>query len=237
MDEKRQTNVVLAINHDADGFSDPNLGGSRSIIHGSKLKFTNDYRWIAGADGIEVDPAAEFLVVKIGRFVQRWGEPNQPPLETIELKPNEKPCIDERNDAVPRSEWRVKFGKSVGPYEFTYAAFLFDPVTMATYTYLTNNAVGGNIAIEQLKDATCRARLIHGEDYYPDVTLGHTHMPTAFGGRERPAFIVKNFVRIKPGGSQGAPAIAEPAAPTIDAKKPVPERGASDAEMNDTIKY
>jgi hypothetical protein len=222
--------IVLATDHH-DGFSDPNYGGSRSIIKGSKIKFTNDAHWLA--DGDEIDPARKFLAVQIDRVVQRWEE--QRPVETIVLKPEENPRIDERNDAVPREEWRERFGKLEGPYQFSYVVYLLDPETMAVFTYPTSTC-GGYQAIGSLKDATQRARKVHGANFFPLVTLGKVHMNTAFGGRQAPAFVVKTFVPIGP-APEPAPTIAGPEAPTIDAKKTAPERGDSDAEMKDAIRY
>jgi hypothetical protein len=222
--------IVLATDHH-DGFSDPNYGGSRSIIKGSKIKFTNDFHWLAGAD--EIDPAREFLVIEILRVEQKWAD--QRPVETRILKPDERPNVDELNDATPRSEWRDYFGQFIGPWQFSYVAYLLDPATMEAFTYPTSTC-GGYQAIGSLKDATQRVRKVHGANFFPLVTLGKVHMNTAFGGRQAPAFVVKTFVPIGP-APEPAPTFAGPEAPTIDAKKTAPERGDSDAEMKDAIPY
>jgi hypothetical protein len=227
MNEQKQ-NIVLASDHH-DGFSDPNYGGSRSIIKGSKIKFTNDFRWLAGAN--EIDPAREFLVIEILRVEQKWSE--QQAVETRILKPDERPNVDELNEAAPRSEWHDYFGKFVGPWQFSYVLYLLEPATMGTFTYPTST-IGGCIAVDNLKDATCRARRVYGENYYPLVTLGTVHMNTAYNGREAPALNVKTFVPIRP-AAEGAPTIAGPEAPTIDAKKTDAKRGDSDVEMKVAI--
>jgi hypothetical protein len=220
--------IILANDHH-DGFSDPNYGSSRSIIKGCKIKFTNDFRWLAGAD--EIDPAREFLVIEILRVEQKWVD--QRAVETRILKPDERPNVDELNDATPRTEWRDYFGKFVGPWQFSYVAYLLDPATMEAFTYPASTC-GGYQAIDDLKEATQRARIVHGANFFPRVTLGRTHMPTGFGGRYRPALIVKDFVRIGP-GPEGAPAIA--AGPTPGGKNAEPKRGDSDAEMKDKIPW
>jgi hypothetical protein len=219
--------IILATDHH-DGFADPNYGGSRSIIRGSKLKFTNDSYWLADDD--KIDPAREFLVVQIDRVRQKWID--QKPVVTEVLTPDETPNIDELNDAASKDEWRERFGKLEGPWQFSYVAYLLDPASMAAFTYATST-VGGYIAIDTLKDATVRARMLHGAHYFPIVTLGHVHMNTAYGGRERPVLAVKKFVPIGP-APERAPALAAPE-PAADVKPAKPKRGDSDAEMNDGI--
>jgi hypothetical protein len=230
-----ERSIVLADDHH-DGFSDPNFRGSRSIIKGTKIKFTNDFRWLAGGD--EINPAREFLVIEVLRVIQKWppsGLSNlRGPIETRILKPDERPNVEELNDATPRSEWRDKFGEFEGPWEFSYALYLLEPKTMGAFTYLTGMTVGGCQAVDELKDATVRARLLQGASYFPLVTLGKVHMPTDFGGRDRPMFIVKTFVALGP-ASERAPTIAGPGTPTIDAKKTEAKRGDSYIEMKDGI--
>jgi hypothetical protein len=210
--------IILANDH-RDGFSDPNYGGARSVIRGSKIKFTNDAHWLADAD--EVDPEREFLVVQIDRVRQKWLD--QRPVVTEVLQPNEAPNIEALNEAAPKEEWRDRFGKPEGPWQFSYVAYLLDPATMGAFTYPTATT-GGYLAIDALKDATVRARMLQGANYFPVVTLGHVHMNTAFGGRERPELVIKRFVPIGP----AAPALAP---------KPESKRGDSDAAMKDEIPW
>jgi hypothetical protein len=230
-----EQSIVLADDHH-DGFSDPNFRGSCSIVKGTKIKFTNDFRWLAGGD--EINPAREFLVFEVQRVIQKWPPSGasdlRGPIETRILKSDERPNVEELNDATPRSEWRDKFGKLEGPWEFSYVLYLLEPKTMSAFTYLTGMTVGGCQAVDELKDATVRARLLQGASYFPLVTLSKIHMPTAFGGRDRPMFIVRTFVALGP-ASERASTITGPEAPTIDAKKTKPKRGDSDAEMNDKI--
>ena len=189
-----ETNLVLGSNgYHGDGFCEPDDDdGLHSIIRGTKLKFTNTAQWIS-AHGDVIEPSREFLAVEVRRVVQKWID--QKPVETHILAPDEKPHVDELNETAPKEEWRDRFGQEVGPWQFSNVVYLLDPATMAAFTFPTST-VGGFQAVRTLKDETNRARLLRGDNYFPMVTLGDVHMPTAFGGRQRPAFIVKTFVLI-----------------------------------------
>jgi hypothetical protein len=207
-----------------DGFDDPDDGGLRSIIRGAKLKFTNAAKWITG-DGDEINAAREFLVVELVRVVQKWIDGK--PVETRILAPDETfPDIDELNAVAPKEEWRDHFGHAVGPWQKSIVAYLLDPATMST--------VGGFKAFNTLKDETRRARLVHGANVFPIVTLGDADMPTQFGHRRRPAFIVKRFVPIGP-AAEPKPAIAAPA--SEEPTKPTPKKGDRVGAMDDQIPW
>jgi hypothetical protein len=221
----------IALNNYRDGFDDPDDGGLRSIIRGAKLKFTNAAKWVTG-DGDEINPAREFLVVELLRVVQKWIDGK--PVETRIMAPGENfRDIDELNAAAPKEEWRDHYGKAVGPYEKSCVAYLLDPVTMACFTFPTTT-VRGFKAFKALKDETKRARLVHGANVFPIVSLGDTNMPTDHGPRRRPAFVVKRFVPIGP-APEPKPAIAAPM--PVEPPKPTPKKGDSDGEMDDQIPW
>jgi hypothetical protein len=224
------TNIALG-NSYHDGFDDPDDGNFRSIIRGAKLKFTNAAKWITG-DGGEINAAREFLVVELVRVVQKWIDGK--PVETRILAPEENfPDIDELNTAAPKEEWRDHYGKAAGPWQKSYVGYLLDPATMACFTYPTST-VGGFQAFHTLKDETRRARLVHGANVFPIVTLGDVDMPTGFGPRRRPAFIVIRYVPIGP-AAEPKPAIAAPA--SEEPPKPTPKKGDSDGKMGDGIPW
>jgi hypothetical protein len=54
----------------SDGFDAPDDGG-KSIIKGTKLKFTNGAQWIDDDDEV-ITKDREFLVVEIKRIWQKW---------------------------------------------------------------------------------------------------------------------------------------------------------------------
>jgi len=55
--------------------------------------------------------------------------------------------------------------------------------------------------------------ILQGEHVYPLVELSHTHMPTNYGGRERPNLVVKNWVTF--GGGGGMPELPTPSTPPL----------------------
>jgi hypothetical protein len=193
MDERTNN---LPVSDGLDGYADDDAGSS--LIKGTKLKFSNDFEWMAGDDTV-IAGDREFLVVEIVKAVQKWID--QRPVETRVLGANEKfPDMDELNAAAPREEWTEKFGKEVGPWDKCYVVYLLDPATMRIYSYPTNTNGGGH-AVRELRETTRMARRLHGQNLYPRVRLGDVHMNTQFGGRQRPFF---DIVRYEMLGSERA---------------------------------
>jgi hypothetical protein len=66
--------------------------------------------------------------------------PAKPP---IILARNQKwPDIEAMNEACPKTEWRMRFGKLTGPYQAQKVVYLWDPVTMSKYTWPTSSNSG-----------------------------------------------------------------------------------------------
>jgi hypothetical protein len=206
-----------------DGFdADDEMTGERRVIQGTKLAFSLDSDWVTGA-GIEVSPELELIVVDRARVVQRWA--NNLPAETIWLGHGEKlPDIEQMNAAVPKSEWRAREGsdKLEGPWQPQNVIYLLDPQTLDRFSYPTWTT-GGNICVDDIASKTRSMRKLRGEHVYPVVTLGDTFMPTRFGGRQRPHFIIKRFITFgeankalpgpgEPSGRDAGPPLEQPAA-------------------------
>jgi hypothetical protein len=146
------------------------------------------------------------------RAIQRWPVEPGPPLEERVLQPGEKvPDVKKLNAEAPQSEWREgPNGQMQGPWQFQYVVYLFHEETAARYTW-TTGTVGGAICIRDLVERTHFMRQYNGAKVHAVVTLSDTYMPTRYGGRQRPAFIYKRWIKI--GG--------EPAAlPTADKNPP-----------------
>src|SRR5262249_46267021 len=61
----------------------------------------------------------------------------------IILGHNEKwPDIEAMNEKCPKTEWRMRFGELVGPYQAQKVVYLWDPVTMNKYTWPTSSDSG-----------------------------------------------------------------------------------------------
>ena len=154
-------------------------------------------------------PDREFLALETLRLNQKWLEGSIGPVETMIAADGEKlPDVDELNAKCPDDEWSEKFGQRRGPWQEAQVLYLLNQKTMEVLSFVSST-VGGARAIRELKDRTKMARRLKGPGVFPVVTLGDTHMPTRFGGRQRPYFEVKGFV---PVGDPSTP-IGGPAAP------------------------
>jgi hypothetical protein len=220
---------------DVEGYDQPQNAG---IIQGNLIKFTNEATWVL-RDGNELPANLEFIAVDVNRIVQKWRD--QQPVETIILEPHQKfPDIEEMNAKVPRKEWiEGPDGKPRGPYQAQHVVYLLDPTTMDKYTFPTGTT-GGRIAVRDLRDKIVWRRRLQGPTVYPVIMLSDTFFPTRFGGRQRPHFVIKRFVRL--GGEGGeVQALTPPAQAPVDqpvqAELPLQEvkEPSLKEEMNDEI--
>jgi len=85
---------------------------------------------------------------------------------------------------------------------------------MDKYTFPTSTT-GGRIAIRELRDKLVWMRRLRGPNVYAVITLSDKFMNTRFGGRQRPYFIIKRWVRLggERGESVGVEAITPPTLP------------------------
>jgi hypothetical protein len=195
-----------------DGFdSDADEPQSRRVIQGTRLAFTNDFEWVDSNDETILRDR-ELIMVDRVRVLQKWID--QMPVETRFLEPNERwPDIKAMNEAAPRSEWREgPSGESQGPWSCQWIIYLVDPLTLDKFTYPTNTT-GGHIAVGDISDRIKNMRRFRGEHVYPVITLSDAFMNTRFGGRQRPHFEVKRWIKF--GGKRGeVEALPPPAHPT-----------------------
>src|SRR5262249_36906747 len=97
------------------------------------------------------------------------------------------------------------------------------PVTMDRFSFPTGT-VGGSIATRDLTDKVKWMRKFRGENVFAVVSLGDTFMNARFGGRQRPHFEVKRWIRFGGGG--------EPLA--VAGPPPVPDRSSAPATADDS---
>jgi hypothetical protein len=223
---------LMAVEKINDGFDDDtseNHDGERRVIQGTRLTFSNDSCWVT-ANEEEISEETELIAVERVSVIQKWGPDNRP-VETRWLTPGEKVDVDALNDATPKTEWREDMnGKLVGPYQKQQVVYLLDLNTMEKFTYVTST-VGGNMAIGDLSDRIRTMRRWRGGQIYPVVTLSKTFMPTRFGGRQRPAFKIMNWIFMG-GGGTALPAPESPLLTTQAVKEPTLKE-----EMNDEIPH
>jgi hypothetical protein len=173
---------------------DGNISTGSSIIQGTKLKYLDPCWWI----GEQNVTGTLLTVVNVLNVVTKWGHDNKP-LETRILAPGERfPDFEKLNADCPQSEWRVSFGKKVGPWSGQHCLYLtdehFNPYTWASPI----TTVGSAIAVRELVNQIKRVRRYHGRDnIYPVVELSHTHFTNAYKpDRERPDLRVERWVTL-----------------------------------------
>jgi hypothetical protein len=170
------------------------------VIQGQRLKFTNEATWETD-DGEEIDENREFIAVDVARIVQRWHD--QKPAETIILAPHQKfPDVAKLNADVPREEWvEGPDGNQRGPWQAQHIVYLLDQTTMDRFSFPTGT-IGGAIAVRDLTDKVKWMRRFRGQSVLAVVRLRDVFMHTRFGGRQRPRFEVRRWVRF---GGEGEP--------------------------------
>jgi hypothetical protein len=178
------------------------------LMQGDRIKFTNQAEWVDARSGIKLPSDLELLVWDILRVVQKWPVEPGPPLEERILAPGEKiPDINKLNEAAPQSEWRMgPNGQMQGPYQFQFVVYLLHEVTAARYTW-ASGTTGAKICLKDLTERSRFMRQYQGGKVHAVVTLTNTFMPTRFGGRQRPAFDYKRWIKI--GGEHAALPAAE----------------------------
>jgi hypothetical protein len=194
-----------------DGFDiDADESQSRRVIQGVRVAFTNDFEWVDNNDET-ISRDRELIMVDRTRVLQKWID--QMPVETRFLEPDEKwPDVKAMNDAAPKSEWREgPDGKLQGPWSCQWIIYLVDPLTLDKFTYPTNTT-GGHIAVGDISDRIKNMRRFRGEHVYPVITLSDAFMNTRFGGRQRPHFQIRRW--IKHGGEGGQVEALPPPTPS-----------------------
>jgi hypothetical protein len=179
------------------------------VIQGMMVKFTNEATWVTGAD--EKLPAdLELVIVNFARVVLKWKDGVPDPTKTRILAPGEKfPDVKKLNAETPQAEWVNGPNGLHGPWEAQHVVYLLDPKTMDRYTYPTGTT-GGAIAVSDLVDRAKWMRKFRGEKVFPVVKLADVFMPTRFGGRQRPHFLIQRWI-ILGDGANALPPVERPA--------------------------
>jgi hypothetical protein len=187
------------------------------LMQGDRIKFTNTAEWVLARDDTKLAPDLELLVWDILRVVQKWPVEPGPPLEERVLGPGEKiPDLNKLNAEAPQSEWREgPNGQMQGPYQFQFLVYLFHEATAARYTW-ASGTIGAKICLRDLTERLHFMRQYQGAKVHAVVTLTNVFMPTRFGGRQRPAFNYKRWIRIGGGEQVALPAADKPAPMTIE---------------------
>jgi hypothetical protein len=198
---------------------DEHFVGSR--LKGTRLRFTNNAAWVTVTG--EVLTGHVLVAINVRRTEIKWGTiEKKPPLEVRELQEGDKfRALDALNASCPQSEWRMSYGKFVGPWERQYIVELVDLATMKKYSWPTST-IGGSIATRELVDAIMTKRQFERrEQIWPVVKLSATFMKTGWEGRQRPDLKIIGWY---PPKAANANAIAtDPTSPAL----PAPEAEAT----------
>ena len=194
---------VTRYQEDDDGFGGSLTSGR--LIKGQILRWNETSGW-TDRDGLS--PPEVMLVIGISEALQCWK--GKKPIETITEKP--LPDIEALNEVVPKSEWEVGLdGKPRPPWVHQVIAYLIDPASGGTFTYL-NSTIGARMAIDQLREKVITMRALRGTRVCPVVRLGHRPMKTNFGMRHRPEFEVVAWREL---GGNGGGTLAGPQTPQL----------------------
>jgi len=196
------TTLAKKIAPELDGFNvftneiegDDNINAGSSIIQGTKLKFLDPHWLIEG----QIVTGMLLTAINVLNVVTKWSHDNKP-LETKILAPGERfPDFEKLNADCPQSEWRVSFGKKVGPWSGQHCLYLIDEHFNCS-TWASPITTGGSaIAVRELVDQIKRVRRYRYRDnVYPVVELSHTHFPNRYKpDRERPHLLIKRWVTL-----------------------------------------
>jgi len=160
---------------------------------GIKIKFTKDARWVDPDDNEVKQP---LIALDVVNRVHKWADDGGPPLETITLKPGQEwPDINAINETC-RDEWYEKFGQQVGPWQGEHTLLFADPASMVSYWWPSPvSTIGACVALRELMTQTKRMRAARQRsDIFPLIELSHCHMPTKYGGHERPSLKVLRWI-------------------------------------------
>jgi hypothetical protein len=232
--------VMKKSSHEIDdgfeAFEDGVEGGEEhtgSVVQRPILGFTNEAEWVNKDNDEKLPADREFVAIQHFRVVQKWKDGL--PIKECErvLKPGEKwPDIKKLNDAVPQEEWvDGPDGQPRGPWQAQHVVRLFDPRTMDRFSYPTGT-VGGSMCVRDLVERVKLMRQYRGENVYPVVTLSDTFMPTRYGGRQRPHFIIVKWITLGDGGGVLSPTEA----PALAGSQTVTPPSAKEV-VDDEIKY
>jgi len=203
-----------------EGTENDEQAQSHNPIRGTRRIKFNDATWPT-VDDEEIAADREFIAINVDRVVQKFVDGQA--ADTIVLAPGEKfSDLKKLNEAAPREEWGENFnGQPRGPWIAQNIVYLLDPVSMERFAFPANTAtIGSTIAVRDLVSCTKWKRRLLGENVYAVVRLADVFMPTRFGGRQRPHFVIKRWVRFgSDGTTQALPAPTNPTLPPSDTKE------------------
>jgi hypothetical protein len=190
-----------------DGYTDEAEGGehdqdqltSGRLIQGERISFSNEAVWV-GVNGQPLPNNLQLLVHSVVRLVQKWGQDNMPAGPPLILAPNQKwPDIEAMNEACPKSEWRLRFGVLVGPYQAQKIVYLWDRISMNKYSWPTSSN-SGMACVSELAEKIQMMRQFKKQKARPIVKLSSRLWSKRFN-KQGPNFVVLQWVVVNEEGA------------------------------------
>jgi hypothetical protein len=215
--------IHLPVKDGFDGYENDNIQGeeqktssSNRIIHGHRLSFTIDYKWLVDDDK-EFPKTGALIAIETRRLVQKWV--SGVPMGHIFLAPDAPwPNVDGMNTKCPKSEWGEYQGKPQGPWQRQRLVYFVDENTMQKYTWPSRvETIGADICVREFREKVQLMRRFRGECVYAVVALRDTHMSTRFGGRQRPDLVPVRWIKLGP-SETALPTPTTPVLPSPDVK-------------------
>ena len=223
----------MTINEDGFAVDDGNSG---NFIVGEMLKYVDGVYY---ADKTrEVPHGTVLVVVGVVTAWVRWR--GNKPVEHRVTKLGEPHPVREDLGDLDESTWEVGFdGKGkADPWHDTRYVRLVDPVTGASFTFITDS-YGGRRAVGNLKSSIMNVRMAH-PNALPVVRLatGTFKSPT-YGPRKRPDFVIVDWRRRNGGATVERIDPPKPSAPQLvkPEREPEPEPAPERDDMDDDIPF
>jgi hypothetical protein len=194
-------------------------GGGRHIF----LGFGIDQKWRRSSDKGEMTGAALVAVNLERRAVRReMVDGKARTAEKIVLGAEPFPDVDAWNAALPNHEKIPGFsGQLERPWHTETWVYLMQPETLDRFVWVARMSTSGSAqAVRDLRDKVSWMRQFRGSSVYPVVELSTVHMPTRFGGRDRPHFDIKSWISMGDAGSDGNEAVAALPSPDTPPTQP-----------------
>jgi hypothetical protein len=204
-----------------NGFDAADRSSDR-IIRGTIVRCV-DGNW-SDADGAKVPAGTQLLAWAMTEALQLWR--NKLPVEAIIKQPGTSlPDIDELNSDIPREQWELGLNGPRPPWVKQHIVYLLNPIDGSELTFISSTT-GAAIATERLHDRVRNMRMLRGSQVVPLVELGNAPMPTKFGTKLRPDFVIVEWRNL------GGPAIPAQAPALIGTKVDEPTY---EEVLNDSI--
>src|SRR5262245_54118617 len=174
------------------------------------------------SDGTPLPPKRRYVPCYVLRVEQRWPPAGEggPPKSHVLAAGEKFRNVEKLNAETPKSEWcNGPDGKPKGPYENVLVVYLVDPTTWERATFVAST-VGARRAVRDLCRQVELARKFRVSRVYAVVELADTHMPTQYGGRQRPHFVIVGWWKFGDEGEGLLPAPSPEVLPAADAAPP-----------------